>query len=130
MRQGEYSPQIHGYKADSNFELLSYKHGVRTSCQCQQNQIRFTQSEHSVWYISHISKREQKPNIKNLYQIRGIFVPLRMERRLFEPQSVMMSEASSPRNWQEHPSKASERRTKLQKSFRIGRGHTPQDTRS
>jgi len=60
-------------------------------------------------------KSEQKPNIKNLYQIRGIFVPLRMERRLFEPQSVMMSEASSPRNWQEHLSKASERRTKLQK---------------
>ena len=41
--------------------------------------------------FSHFQKVNKNQNIKNLYQIRGIFVPLRMERRLFEPQSVMMS---------------------------------------
>lgn len=100
---------------------------IRTSSYCIANMaLQPLVDASTLGFISHESsfpsgifltfpKSEQKPNIKNLYQVRGIFVPLRMERRLFEPQSVMMSEASSPRNWQEHLSKASERRTKLQK---------------
>jgi len=91
--QGEYSAQLNRWGAESNIGLPVYKDVFQTPRRFQQDRIRFTQIVHSVWYISHISS-EQKPNIKNLYQIRGFVVPLRMERRWFEPQIVMMSETS------------------------------------